>query len=37
VDTNEDDETDPDWIPSTEECVDNALPATSLGFRENKE
>ena len=30
VDTNEDDETDPDWTPSTEKCVDNA------DFRENK-
>ena len=37
VDTNEDDETDPDWIPSTEKCVDNASPAISLDFRENKE
>jgi hypothetical protein len=35
VDTNEDDETDPDWISSTEKCVDNASPATSLDFREN--
>jgi hypothetical protein len=37
VDTNEDDETDPDWTPSTEKCVDNASPAISLDFRENKE
>jgi hypothetical protein len=35
VDTNED-ETDPDWTPSTEKCVDNASPAMSLDFRENK-
>jgi hypothetical protein len=35
VDTNED-ETDPDWNPSTEKCVDNASPAMSLDFRENK-
>jgi len=35
VDTNED-ETDPDWTPSTEKCVDNGSPAMSLDFRENE-
>ena len=37
VDTNEDDETDPNWTPWTKKCVDNASPAMSLDFKENND